>query len=198
MPKSFKNNISVRRKRYTINIEREIDDNYVSVQIIPNGLRKKQLINCIIVVIFNAWIILPEHTFFESFTTYIVLIKSLIFLFSCMILKNPTIERLTIFKNCGIQTSEISGLSVLPDTLNNIICSPRATFIPKDRIVDVIINEGFVKECQVIFYLAAILRGQNKLKLLFSNNRPRLVDQKTVYNLVRKCLYLKHEPLLVE
>ncbi|SMN22215.1 similar to Saccharomyces cerevisiae YNL038W GPI15 Protein involved in the synthesis of N-acetylglucosaminyl phosphatidylinositol (GlcNAc-PI) [Maudiozyma saulgeensis] len=195
---TFTNTTSERRKKYTIEIEREINDNYVKIQITPNGLRKKQFINCIIVIIFNSWIMLSSHTFFERFASYTIAVKSLMFLTSCMTLKNPTIETLTIFKNYGIQTSDVSGYSVLPDTLNNMICSPRTIFVPRDRIVDVIINEGFVRECQVIFYLAAIVRGQDKMKLLFSRNRPRLVDQKTIYNLARKCLYLKREPLLVE
>lgn len=187
---------SEKRKKYTIEIERELNDNYVRVTITPNGLRKKQLFNCILIILVNGWISMTRYnSHFEKFGKYIPLVRSLIFFISCTILKNPTIETLMIFKNYGIQTLESSGYSILPNRLNKIICTPKSVFVPRDAIVDIIINEAFVRECQVIFYLAVIVKGEDKLKLLFAKNRPRLVDQKVIYNLSRGCLYLQKDQI---
>ncbi|KAG0658648.1 hypothetical protein C6P45_002090 [Maudiozyma exigua] len=184
---------SEERKKYTIEIEREQNDNYIRITIIPNGLRKKQLINCVLIIFFNAWISMARYNpYFEKFGRYSLLARLLILFTSCRILKNPTVETLMIFKNYGIQTLETSGYSILPNSINKRICTPESVFVPRDAIVDIIINEAFVKECQVIFYLAVIVKGEDKLKLLFAKSRPRLVDQKVIYNLSRNCLYPKN------
>lgn len=190
---------SEKRKKYTIEIERERNDNYVRVTITPNGLRKKQLVNCVLMILFNSWISMARYNlYFENFGKYSPLVRLLIFFISCSILKNPTVETLMIFKNYGLQTLESNGYSILPNRLNKIISTPKSIFVPRDTIVDVIINEAFVRECQVIFYLAVIVKGEDKLKLLFAKNRPRLADQRVIYNISRSCLYSKKVPDTVE
>lgn len=187
-----------RRKKYTIRTERERNDNYIKIEVRSNSLRRTQLINCILILVVNIWINLHFYRIQHFLATYDLLARIGIFMTTCYILKNPCIESLTVFKNYGIQTTELSGFSILPDSINEYIGLKKNVFTPRDTIVDIIINEGFVRECQVIFYLAVIVKEKSKLKLLFSKNRIRLVDQRIVYNLTRNCLYLKREQLDTE
>lgn len=193
----FSKSSSEERKRYTITIERETNDNFVKFEVRPNNMGKKQLINCTMASLLACWMIWGTGAIFMRFGVYHVAARTVAFIFICAMLKNPTIEQVSVFKNYGVQISKFSGYSVLPNFLNNLLFSPNDMFIPRDTIADIIINEGFVRECQVIFYLAIIVKGEDKLTLMFSRSRPRLEDQKKIYNLTRNCLFLKTESEII-
>lgn len=195
--KSFSKSRSEKRKRYTIIIEREKDDNFVQFEIHPNNIQQKKILHCTVLILIAVWFWQGAGSIFDRFQQYDTTAKVIALVVLCSFLKDPTIERVSVFKNYGIQTSEFTGLSILPTFLNNLFCSSEDLFIPRDSIVDVIINEGFVRQCQVIFYLAIIIKGEDKMRLLFAKSRPRLEDQKRVYNLARNCLFLKEETEII-
>lgn len=195
--KSFSKSRSEKRKRYTIIIEREKDDNFVQFEIHPNNIQQKKILHCTALILIAVWFWQGAGSIFDRFQQYDTTAKVIALVVLCSFLKDPTIERVSVFKNYGIQTSEFTGLSILPTFLNNLFCSSEDLFIPRDSIVDVIINEGFVRQCQVIFYLAIIIKGEDKMRLLFAKSRPRLEDQKRVYNLARNCLFLKEETEII-
>lgn len=83
-----------------------------------------------------------------------------------MFVREPSVETVTIFKGTGLQLSRVRGIVVFPKKWNRRLFE-QVEFISNDRIIDVVINEGFFHGFQVIFYLAAIVRNASKLKLLF-------------------------------
>ncbi|GCE97465.1 hypothetical protein ZYGM_001434 [Zygosaccharomyces mellis] len=90
-----------------------------------------------------------------------------IFAITSLVLRKPTIDSVIVIRNYGVQVTKISGIVVCP----NSWITPwieKSNFLPKDSIVDIIINEGFVKNQQVIFYLAILVREAKRLTLLFS------------------------------
>ena len=95
-----------------------------------------------------------------------IIIMGLFALCTVMFVREPSVETVTIFKGTGLQLSKVNGIDVFPQKWNRRLFE-RVEFISNDRIIDVVINEGFYRGFQVIFYLAAIVRNASKLKLLF-------------------------------
>ena len=214
------------RKNYTLTTEKDPHGNYIRFLIRPNSYGRKRLLNCILIlatnyVVLSRWISLvglctvvtdgdgcgnsqsttvklfgAEFPIGRQYICCVFVLLGVTVILS-LLLKNPAVESLTVYKGYGIQMVESRGLSLLPDCVNKVFCTQEVEFVPRDKIVDIVINEGFVRQCQVIFYLAVIVRDAPKLKLLFAHNRPRLVDQREIYNLSRKCLYVNKRPLKV-
>ena len=212
------------RKNYTLTTERDPHGNYIKFLIKPNSYDRKRLLNCILILVANyivlsRWVSLvglctavadgdsvgtgrsttvklfgTEFPIGRQYACCVFVVLGVTVMLS-LLLKNPAVESLTVYKGYGIQMVESRGLSLLPDCVNELFCIQEVEFVPRDKIVDIVINEGFVRQCQVIFYLAVIVRDAPKLKLLFACNRPRLVDQREIYNLSRKCLYVNKRPL---
>lgn len=93
-------------------------------------------------------------------------------------------ESVTVFQDYGVQISHFNGYVVLPRRWNEKWFS-KIVFYPRDKIVDVIINEGF-EGSSVVFYLCLIVKGASKLTLLFPRTKPRLVDQKLIYQMLKR------------
>ncbi|KOG97116.1 phosphatidylinositol N-acetylglucosaminyltransferase GPI15 [Saccharomyces eubayanus] len=123
-----------------------------------------------------------------------IIIMGLFALCTVMFVREPSVETVTIFKGTGLQLSRVNGIVVFPQKWNRRLFE-RVEFISNDRIIDVVINEGFYRGFQVIFYLAAIVRNASKLKLLFPSNLPNIDDQRLIYNISRKYLNERAKPL---
>ncbi|QLL31476.1 hypothetical protein HG536_0B03390 [Torulaspora globosa] len=89
-----------------------------------------------------------------------------IFVSSLLILRRPPVESFTVYRNYGLQVTKVKGLLILPDAWNRRWMA-QGKFIPRDQILDIVINEGFVRGFQVVFYLAVIVKESKRLELLF-------------------------------
>lgn len=152
--------------RCIISTESNKQCTYKKFTVTPAGYRRSCVTNLILFTIVNAVAFsCIEKNLDLSYSRKRVV--CLIFtILSLVWIRNPTIESLSVFKNAGIQVSRTQGCVLLPTSLN-IKLFEREEFIPKDRIVDIIINEGFQKGFQVIFYLAVILKDTSKLLVVF-------------------------------
>ncbi|CAI7092755.1 ATV_collapsed_G0027260.mRNA.1.CDS.1 [Saccharomyces cerevisiae] len=108
--------------------------------------------------------------------------------------EGPSVETVTIFKESGLQLSRVKGMVIFPQQWNRKFFE-QVEFISNERIIDVVINEGFCQGFRVIFYLAAIVRKSSTLKLLFPSNLPNIDDQRLIYNISRKYLSKQEKPL---
>ncbi|CAI1688563.1 hypothetical protein SEUBUCD646_0N02770 [Saccharomyces eubayanus] len=115
-----------------------------------------------------------------------IIIMGLFALCTVMFVREPSVETVTIFKGTGLQLSKVNGIVVFPQKWNRRLFE-RVEFISNDRIIDVVINEGFYRGFQVIFYLAAIVRN--------ASNLPNIDDQRLIYNISRKYLNERTKPL---
>lgn len=68
----------------------------------------------------------------------------------------------------------------------------RHAFIDESLLEDVIINEG-ISMCSVVFYLAFIVRGHQRLVLGFSSILPRYSELSAVHRGIRNLLYDEEE-----
>ncbi|CAI4051937.1 hypothetical protein SUVZ_14G2810 [Saccharomyces uvarum] len=91
-----------------------------------------------------------------------------------MFMREPSVETVTIFKGTGLQLSRVRGIVVFPKKWNRRLFE-QVEFISNDRIIDVVINEGFY-------------RG-------FQSNLPNIDDQRLIYNISRKYLNERAKPL---
>jgi len=68
----------------------------------------------------------------------------------------------------------------------------KVTFIDKNQIKDVIINEG-ITMCQVIYYMAVIVEGKQNMVLAFEHLFPKLNMLTDIYRGVRAVMYSEPE-----
>ncbi|KAF2077614.1 hypothetical protein CYY_001077 [Polysphondylium violaceum] len=101
-----------------------------------------------------------EASALRSFSTYLIIFLIIFkFYLKLFIVKE---ESLIVMRELGVQIKRKYFLR--PDTLE---------FIDKNKIQNVIINEGITKH-NVIFYMAFIVEGKNKMVLAFEDLIPRL------------------------
>lgn len=91
-------------------------------------------------------------------------------------------ERVLVVQDLGIQLSTVYWTGRHADT-----------FIDKDKIQDIVINEGITR-CKVIFYMSIILEGEEKnMRLVFSHIFLRLPLILKVYRGLRAVIYQEVE-----
>ncbi|CAI4050203.1 hypothetical protein SKDZ_14G2830 [Saccharomyces kudriavzevii ZP591] len=123
-----------------------------------------------------------------------VIMMALFALGTIVLVREPSVESVTIFKGTGLQFSRVKGIVVFPQQWNRKFFE-QVEFISNERVIDVVINEGFCRGFRVIFYLSAIVRKASRLKLLFPSNLPNIDDQRLIYNISRKYLNEQENPL---
>lgn len=157
----------IRNQRYSISIEKDEGETFVKFTVTPNSYTMISVMNFFMLLVLNG---IAMKTFLEKLELpfYKALAFELvIFAITSLILRKPAIDSVTVIRNYGVQVTKISGIVVCP----NSWITPwieKSNFLPRDTIVDIIINEGFVKNQQVIFYLAILVRETKRLTLLFS------------------------------
>ncbi|CDF89526.1 uncharacterized protein ZBIST_4588 [Zygosaccharomyces bailii] len=153
-------------KKYTLSIEEAKDGMFVKFTMMPSSYMARSMINFTILIMVNLLSINMVKTHSNMSTLRQLALHFLIFAFSIVFFRKPAIETLTVVRNYGVELTEVQGFVICP----NAWVRPwleKTDFIPRDLIVDIIINEGFVKNGQVIFYLAVLIREAKKLTLLF-------------------------------
>lgn len=153
-------------KKYNLSIEEAKDGMFVKFTMIPNSYMARSILNFTMLIIVNLLSINMIKTHLNMTTLRLLALHFLIFAFSIVFFRKPAIETLTVVRNYGVELTELQGFAICP----NAWVRPwleKTDFIPRDLIVDIIINEGFVKNGQVIFYLAVLIREAKKLTLLF-------------------------------
>ncbi|CEP61345.1 phosphatidylinositol N-acetylglucosaminyltransferase GPI15 LALA0_S03e00782g [Lachancea lanzarotensis] len=94
-----------------------------------------------------------------------IAIRVVFFVVLLCLIRDPTIETLQVFRGAGVQVGTLHGCILLPKALNQRWLE-QSYFMPQDTVVDIVINEGFSKGFQVIFYLV-ILKDSTDLQLVF-------------------------------
>lgn len=153
-------------RRYRMLIEQEEKSTFVKFTIIPTSYAIKTIINLFLLIAVNIISFIAVNKHFSMDLHKSLTLHSALLVLSTLLFRKPPIETLTVLRNYGIQTSELRGLVICPNVLIKSWLE-KTDFIPRDMIVDVIINEGFVRDGQVIFYLAVLVKEAKKLKLLF-------------------------------
>lgn len=157
----------IRNQRYSISIEKDEGETFVKFTVIPNSYTLISVMNFFMLLVLNS---IAMRIFLEKLELSVykaLAFRLAIFAITSLVLRKPTIDSVIVIRNYGVQVTKISGIVVCP----NSWITPwieKSNFLPKDSIVDIIINEGFVKNQQVIFYLAILVREAKRLTLLFS------------------------------
>ncbi|KAK9457324.1 GPI-GlcNAc transferase complex, PIG-H component-domain-containing protein [Dipodascopsis uninucleata] len=111
-----------------------------------------------------------------NFNMVILLSGLLLLLIS---VKRPyTEDSILVVHGFGIQLSS-SGTSIF---------NKRSEFIPMELVQDVIINEGF-RNFSVIFFLAVMVKGRNRLLVVFPNLLPRRSILEEIWRDIKRCMY---------
>ncbi|CCH59514.1 hypothetical protein TBLA_0B06930 [Henningerozyma blattae CBS 6284] len=188
---------AITKEKYQLLIKRTKDGKYMKCTAIPAHYSMLKYIKLLIICLAIALVrYLMFAMFSEDYISLkIPLLPILLFIFSLFIIRSPSISSITIIHGYGIQISTTCGLLIFPDVWNHKLFQ-QSDFIPRDVIVDIVINEGFNRSFQVIFYLAIITKNNGKLTLLFPlSMNIRLDDQRMLYNLSRKTLFDPHDGL---
>lgn len=82
-----------------------------------------------------------------------------------LLFRIPIVDLVEAISKTGIKISSYGGFYLFPAWVNERLFKS-STFIPLDKIHDIIINEGF-KELQVIPYLCVVVKNETKLRVLF-------------------------------
>ncbi|SCU88561.1 LADA_0E10880g1_1 [Lachancea dasiensis] len=153
-------------KNYSVTVDAKDGKLYRKYTVVPRRYRLSCLLNLLIFAALNAAVACytDAKLSISHFTKMILQLLSVAL--SLILIRNPTIESLYVFRQTGIQMSTMAGCVLLPRSLNERWLE-QTIFIPNDRIVDLVINEGFTKGFQVIFYMAVILKDATKLQLVF-------------------------------
>ncbi|CCD25835.2 phosphatidylinositol N-acetylglucosaminyltransferase GPI15 NDAI_0G00590 [Naumovozyma dairenensis CBS 421] len=181
------------RKNYIELIEQNENNDYIKFTVIPRSFsiqRIARIISCIIIT-FLLYLKLIKRFDLTIMQESLIIIVILVMILSYF--KNPRIESFTVLKDNGIQISKIDGYLFLPMKYNEQLCCQNE-FFPNDKIIDIIINEGFYPGSQVIFYMAVLIKDYKELKLLFDSTKIKLDDQIEIYNKSRDCLYMNKKP----
>ncbi|SCV00914.1 LAME_0G12816g1_1 [Lachancea meyersii CBS 8951] len=132
----------------------------------PRYYNRKCVVNLALFILANAVCFYCTNNYLKWTTPKKSAIEAIFFTALLLIIRNPPVESLRVFRGAGIQVSTMRGCVLLPKALNNKWLE-KSYFIPKDNIVDIIINEAFFKGFQVNFYLAVILKDITDLQLVF-------------------------------
>ncbi|QLQ78990.1 hypothetical protein HG537_0B03370 [Torulaspora globosa] len=153
------------RKRYCLLTTQDTNQSWLKFTIKPTSTRQQLTVTTIVLIIITISAIWIKKRLSLEQTIGNLLILA-VFLFSLLVLRRPTVESFTVYRNYGLQIAKVKGLLILPDAWNHHWMA-QSKFIPRDQILDIVINEGFVKGFQVVFYLAVIVKESKKLELLF-------------------------------
>ena len=154
------------RERYFLEINESTNKKFVTFKLIPKSYTKNVILNLIfsfIIITIGCYYVIFNFHFSQQVQ---VLSMLLLFVTTNMVIKAPRIDSFTIIKEYGIQLSQITGWNIFPYSVNKKYFAENE-FIPRGKIVDIIINEGFQPGFQVVFYLALIVNESKKLQLLF-------------------------------
>lgn len=153
-----------RRRSYEMLINQSNNGAFYKVLIVPKSYKKKSMINLFALVLLNilSFFLIRRY----DLTNREKLATTIFFLISITIFRKPNLESFTVLRNYGVQITKVRGLLIFPDNWNQYLLENNE-FIPRDAIVDIVINEGFVRGFQVIFYMAVIVKESAKLRLLF-------------------------------
>ncbi|CAL9729999.1 phosphatidylinositol N-acetylglucosaminyltransferase subunit Gpi15p [Monosporozyma unispora] len=186
----------IRRSQYEIFIEEECqNETFVEITISPSNYSRKIILNWVTVFIINYLLQSKLLLKFDVLNEYRKWVRIGVFVLSVFLIKSPKVEQITVIKDYGIQLSHWNGYIIFPYKMNKHLTQMRE-FISRDKIVDVIINEGFYQWYQVIFYLCIITRNEKKLKIMFPGHiKMKLEDEKLIYQLCQRYLYLKKDKL---
>lgn len=181
------------RDSYQLSISADANnESFVEVAISSPNFAASWISNMIKVVVSN---LVLRHIMLTFITRYEYNYKwQLGFLIlTIWVFKNPAVEKVTVIRNYGIQMTSYDGLIILPHNINMKLFS-KNQFIPREHIIDIIINEAFYKWFQVLFYLCIVIKDSKELKLMFPGHiRLHLEDQKVIYNICRKYLYTEED-----
>lgn len=156
-----------KRRKYSLLIDESRNGAWMQFTVIPKSYNKRTAFN------FTLFAILEFLFLSIASNSSLLNLKLRVIAFgvtslsTLVFLRKPPIESFAVFRNYGVQLTVVKGLLLLPDKWNRRLMA-RSQFIPRDEIVDIIINEGFFPGFQVIFYMAVIVKESKKLKLLFS------------------------------
>lgn len=153
-----------RRRSYEMLINQSNNGAFYKVLIVPKSYKKKSMINLFALVLLNilSFSLIRKYNLTNSET----LATTIFFLVSVTIFRKPNLESFIVLRNYGVQITKVRGLLMFPDNWNQYLLANNE-FIPRDAIVDIVINEGFVRGFQVVFYMAVIVKESAKLRLLF-------------------------------
>lgn len=186
---------AIERDQYTIYIRQDLKDElYAEITVLPNNYKLRIIKNGILLTFINVIIsYLIHHSQTIDLDRYNIWFQVLLFLITSILIRSPPVEQVTIIKDYGIQLANWDGFIVLPYGINKWLTQQRE-FISREKIVDVIINEGFYNWYQVIFYLCIIVRNEKKLKLVFPHYiKMKLDDKRLIYQLCQKYLYTEED-----
>lgn len=186
----------IQRSNYELHIEEDSrDQTFLEITVVPRNYDTKVITNILLAGILNYgfyWYIVKPQIYLGKYSFYLqlgVLVASI------LVIKNPKVEQITVIKDCGIQLSHWNGYMLLPYTIGKQLTRTRE-FISRDRILDVIINEGFYQWYQVIFYLCIMIRDERKLKIMFPGYiKMKLDDEKLIYQLCQRYLYTRDDKI---
>ena len=88
-------------------------------------------------------------------------------------------ESITVMRGLGVQLTQERASG-----------AQHTVFIDREHVQDVVINEG-ITLCKVVFYLAILVRGKDKLVLVFPHLQPRRDELLAVRQGVRDMLFDK-------
>ncbi|KAK9471691.1 GPI-GlcNAc transferase complex, PIG-H component-domain-containing protein [Dipodascopsis tothii] len=80
------------------------------------------------------------------------------------------------------------GLGVQLTSSGPTVFSRRSSFVPVEHIESVILHEGFHRFA-VVFYMAVVVKGRDRLQVVFPTLLPRREPLEAVWRDVQKCLY---------
>ncbi|EDO16727.1 hypothetical protein Kpol_1003p32 [Vanderwaltozyma polyspora DSM 70294] len=153
-------------KKYILTIQELANKKCIRFTVEPTGYAIKTIKNIFLIIL------IVYLSLYYSFR-YIDLDGYLKWLYCAFVIsiinfkiRAPTVSTFTVLKDHGVQISNISGWNCLPFFINKL-WFVEYEFIPRNEVVDIIINEGFQPGFQVVFYLALIVKKQEKLKLIF-------------------------------
>ncbi|SCV05400.1 LANO_0H06656g1_1 [Lachancea nothofagi CBS 11611] len=154
------------RKNYIVGITSNDQGSHTKYTIVPKDYKRKCLLNLMVFAAVNAFAFYYIEMRLNLVVKKKIAIKVVFGLLALVLIRNPTVETLYVYRRAGFQIATMQGCVLLPRSLNDRWLE-QSYFIPQDRVVDLIINEGFVKGFQVIFYLAVILKDATHLRLVF-------------------------------
>lgn len=186
----------IRRPSYELHVKEDhLNGTYVEITILSSNYYQAVIMKIILIIGLNyGFAQLPTYEWFP-FVEYFKWISLVFLLLTLVMIRNPRVEQITVINNYGIQLSHWDGYVIFPYVINKRLTQARE-FISREKIIDVIINEGFYQWYQVIFYLCIIIRNEKKLKIMFPHHiKMKLEDEKVIYQLCQRYLYTEEDKL---
>lgn len=194
--KSESDNVKIiERDQYKICIKQDLKNElYAEITVLPTNCKLKIINNGILIGVINATIhYLIHYSQAIDLDKYNIWFQFILFLTTLILIRSPPAEQATVIKDYGIQLASWNGLIIFPYRINKQL-TQRREFISREKVLDVIINEGFYKWYQVIFYLCIMVRNEKKLRLIFPHYiKMKLDDERLIYQLCQKYLYTEKD-----